>query len=92
LRLGRAGAAHGHHYGVQVKAYNISREQLAYARERARMLGVEGRVEFIEDDYRNIRGLFDAFVSIGMLEHVGRENYGELGEVIDKALQPMAGG
>ena len=76
------------HYGVQVNAYNISREQLAYARERARSRGLEGRVEFIEDDYRNIQGRFDAFVSIGMLEHVGRENYGELGGVIDKVLQP----
>lgn len=73
-------------YGVRVKAYNISREQLAYATERARAQGVRESVEFIEDDYRNIRGRFDAFVSVGMLEHVGRENYPELGAVIDRVL------
>jgi cyclopropane-fatty-acyl-phospholipid synthase len=43
-------------YGVRVKAFNISREQIAYARERARVLDTEQRVEFIEDDYRNISG------------------------------------
>ncbi|MBI2291063.1 MAG: class I SAM-dependent methyltransferase, partial [Betaproteobacteria bacterium] len=39
-----------------------------------------------EDDYRNISGRYDAFVSVGMLEHVGREHYGELGRVIDRCL------
>jgi cyclopropane-fatty-acyl-phospholipid synthase len=75
-------------FGVEVKAFNISREQMAYARARARALGVESRVEFIEDDYRNISGRFDAFVSVGMLEHVGPENYHELGSVIDRVLAP----
>jgi cyclopropane-fatty-acyl-phospholipid synthase len=43
-------------------------------------------VEFIEDDYRNIRGTFDAFISVGMLEHVGADHYLELGRVIDRSL------
>jgi cyclopropane-fatty-acyl-phospholipid synthase len=74
-------------YGAHVKAFNISSEQIAYATEQARSLGADGRVEFIEDDYRNIRGRFDAFVSVGMLEHVGRENYYELGGLIDRVLE-----
>lgn len=73
-------------HGVRVKAFNISREQIAYARDRARALGVGDRVEFIEDDYRNIPGQYDAFVSIGMLEHVGRDHHRELGRVIDRCL------
>lgn len=73
-------------YGASVRAFNISREQLAFARERAQVLGAGDRVEFIEDDYRNISGHCDAFVSIGMLEHVGRDNYRELGRVIDRCL------
>jgi cyclopropane-fatty-acyl-phospholipid synthase len=75
------------HYGVTVAAYNISREQVALARQRARDEGLDGQVEFIEDDYRNIRGEFDAFVSVGMLEHVGTENYQELGAVINRVLK-----
>jgi cyclopropane-fatty-acyl-phospholipid synthase len=73
-------------YGAKVRAFSLSREQIAYARKRAQALGVEKSVEFIEDDYRNISGQFDAFVSIGMLEHVGRAHYGDLARVIDKGL------
>ena len=74
-------------YGVIVKAYNISKEQIAFARQRARNEDPEGRVEFIEDDYRNASGEFDAFVSIGMLEHVGVEHYRELGKMINRILK-----
>ncbi|HYJ96375.1 MAG TPA: class I SAM-dependent methyltransferase, partial [Vicinamibacterales bacterium] len=54
-------------YGVSVKAFNVSREQLAYARARAAREGLSDRVEFIDDDYRNVSGEFDAFVLVGML-------------------------
>jgi cyclopropane-fatty-acyl-phospholipid synthase len=75
------------HYGVSVKAYNISTEQISFARQRARAGGLDGKVEFLEDDYRNVRGEFDAFVSVGMLEHVGPDHYQELGAVIDRSLK-----
>jgi cyclopropane-fatty-acyl-phospholipid synthase len=74
-------------HGVQVKAFNVSREQIAYARERARREGLSGQVEFIDDDYRNVTGQYDAFVSVGMLEHVGTANYGVLGAVIARTLR-----
>jgi cyclopropane-fatty-acyl-phospholipid synthase len=80
------------HYGVTVKAYNISREQVRYAQGRARADGLQDRVEFIEDDYRSIRGQFDAFASVGMLEHVGPDHYRELGAVIDRCLSPVGRG
>lgn len=75
------------HYGVHVKAFNISRKQIVYAREKAKAKGLSRRVEFIEDDYRNIEGKFDAFVSVGMLEHVGKNNYETLGDVIYRSLR-----
>lgn len=75
-------------YGVRVKAFNLSREQLSYARERATSEGLDNLVEFIEDDYRQIRGRFDAFVSVGMLEHVGIDNFPELGRLINRSLKP----
>jgi len=74
------------HYGVTVKAYNISREQIAYAQQSARRAGLAERVEFIEADFREIRGKFDVFVSVGMLEHVGPKNYAHLGAAIDACL------
>jgi cyclopropane-fatty-acyl-phospholipid synthase len=80
------------HYGVTVKAFNISREQVRYAQARARAEGLQDRVEFVEDDYRNISGRFDVFASVGMLEHVGSDHYRELGRVIDRCLSPVGRG
>jgi cyclopropane-fatty-acyl-phospholipid synthase len=74
------------HYGVRVKAFNISREQMAFARERARTEGLSSKVEFIEDDYRNIREKADVIVSIGMLEHVGRDRLQDFGRVIHRTI------
>ena len=73
-------------YGVRVKAFNISHEQIAFAREQTKQEGLESRVEFIEDDYRNISSRCDAFVSVGMLEHIGREHYRELGDIIHRSI------
>jgi cyclopropane-fatty-acyl-phospholipid synthase len=74
------------HYGVRVRAYNISREQVAEARRRAKAEGLDDRVEFILEDWRKIIGTCDVFVSVGMLEHVGTANYRQLGDVIDGCL------
>jgi cyclopropane-fatty-acyl-phospholipid synthase len=73
-------------YGVTVRAFNISAEQIAYAQSRAIAAQITDRVEFIEDDYRNVHGRCDAFVSVGMLEHVGLPDYRTLGQVIDRVL------
>ena len=75
------------HYGVRVRAFNISHEQILYAREQAERSGLAGQVEFVEDDYRNIGGKYDAFVSVGMLEHVGPDHYEALGDVIARSLK-----
>jgi len=75
-------------YGVRVKAFNVSHEQIIYARERANAERLSDRVEFVEDDWRNITGSFDSFVSVGMLEHVGLKNYEELGNVISRCQKP----
>ena len=73
-------------YGVSVRAFNISSEQITYARSRAEKEGLTDRVEFIQDDYRHVQGACDAFVSVGMLEHVGASDYAMLGRVIDRTL------
>jgi cyclopropane-fatty-acyl-phospholipid synthase len=80
------------HHGVSVRAYNISAEQVDYARKRAEAEGLTDRVSFIQDDYRNISGQCDAFVSVGMLEHVGQENYEALGAAIHRVLKPNGRG
>lgn len=77
--------------GVKVRACNVSTEQIRHARERARAEGLADRVEFVEDDYRNMSGAFDVFVSVGMLEHVGPAHYAALGELIDHCLRRERG-
>jgi cyclopropane-fatty-acyl-phospholipid synthase len=79
-------------HGVSVRAFNVSAEQIAYARERAAEQGLTRQVEFIEDDYRNVRGEYDAFVSVGMLEHVGLRDFATFGRVIDRSLAPNGRG
>jgi cyclopropane-fatty-acyl-phospholipid synthase len=79
-------------YGVRVRAYNLSHEQTIYARQRAEAENLASQVSFIEDDYRNISGKYDVFVSVGMLEHVGRRRYRQLGEVINRCLKPEGRG
>ncbi len=75
-------------YGVNVKAYNISTEQVSYARAEASARGLADRVEFIEADYRKISQRCDVFVSVGMLEHVGLKSYRELGDIVNSCLKP----
>ena len=85
---GRLALHMARHYHVKVRAYNISREQIADARRAARAEGLQDHVEFVHDDYRNINGRYDVFVSVGMLEHVGCDHYPTLSAVIDRCLTP----
>jgi cyclopropane-fatty-acyl-phospholipid synthase len=74
------------HYGVKVRAFNISKSQLQWARERAVAERLDHAVEFVDGDYRKIDGEYDVFVSVGMLEHVGPRHYPELAAVMDRCL------
>jgi cyclopropane-fatty-acyl-phospholipid synthase len=79
-------------YGVRVRTFNISKEQIAFARDWSKQRGLEHLVEFVEDDYRNMSGTYDAFVSIGMLEHVGVGNYPGLGALMKRVIGPSGRG
>lgn len=72
------------HYGVEVEAYNISSEQVAYAREKSAGLPIEYHLR----DYRDAVGTFDKVVSIGMCEHVGPRNHRNLMELAHERLVP----
>jgi len=71
-------------FGVSVTAYNISKEQVAYARESCKGLDVEIKLE----DYRNATGQYDAVYSIGLFEHVGHRNYRGYFKVVERCLKP----
>jgi cyclopropane-fatty-acyl-phospholipid synthase len=56
---------------VTVVGVTLSTEQLALAREQAKLRGLDNRVTFELIDYRLVQGPFDRIVSVGMFEHVG---------------------
>jgi cyclopropane-fatty-acyl-phospholipid synthase len=60
---------------VQVHGVTLSDEQFVTASARARAAGLAEKVEFSLTDYRDVVGVFDRIVSVGMFEHVGRPNY-----------------
>ncbi|MBN3498278.1 SAM-dependent methyltransferase [Arthrobacter pascens] len=61
-------------YGVNVVGVTISTEQAELVRKRVADAGLTERVDIRIQDYRDIDdGPFDAISSIGMSEHVGRE-------------------
>jgi len=61
--------------GVNVTGVTLSTEQLAVAEQRAMAPSVNARVRFELCDYREVNGLFDRIVSVGMFEHVGLANF-----------------
>jgi cyclopropane-fatty-acyl-phospholipid synthase len=56
---------------AKVTGITLSQEQLAVARQRARERQLDGAAVFHSLDYRDVTGIFDRIVSVGMFEHVG---------------------
>lgn len=71
-------------YGCSVVSYNISAEQVAYAKKNCASLPVE----IMQADYREATGQFDKVVSIGMCEHVGYKNYTSFIQLANRSLKP----
>ena len=61
--------------GARVRGVTLSEEQLATARNRAAEKGLDPRVQFRLEDYRDVEGKFDRIISVGMFEHVGVSHY-----------------
>ncbi|WP_343564015.1 cyclopropane-fatty-acyl-phospholipid synthase family protein [Kiloniella sp. b19] len=61
--------------GSRITGLTLSREQLAFARQKAAEAGLEDRLEFRLEDYRHCRGQYDAIVSIEMFEAVGEKHW-----------------
>jgi cyclopropane-fatty-acyl-phospholipid synthase len=70
-------------YGVEVDAYNISKEQVQYAKNRTKGLPVTIHLA----DYRDAKGSYDKVAAIGLCEHVGYKNYASLMEVAHRCLR-----
>jgi cyclopropane-fatty-acyl-phospholipid synthase len=77
-------------YGAQALGVTLSRNQHDYARARIRELGLEGHCEVRLLDYRDVpeERPFDKIASVGMFEHVGRDNLSAYFAKIARLLRP----
>ncbi len=71
---------------VDVTGLTLSTEQHDHAMRRVRDAGLEDRVRFVIQDYRETKGTFDRIVSVGMLEHVGVNHYGAYFKLVGERL------
>lgn len=71
---------------AEVKGITLSQEQLTYAKRRAKNFPF--KVSFQKKDYRDVVGHFDFVVSIGMLEHVGKNYWNRYFKKINQLLKP----
>lgn len=62
---------------ANVTGVTLSTEQHKVSNERARNAGLDSRVRFHLQDYRELPERYDRIVSVGMFEHVGKRNYRE---------------
>jgi cyclopropane-fatty-acyl-phospholipid synthase len=77
-------------YDAVAVGVTVSPSQYAYAHQRVKALGLEGRVEIRLQDYRDLAGeTFDAISSVGMFEHVGAERMAAYFTTLSDLLVPQ---
>nr|WP_237405345.1 cyclopropane-fatty-acyl-phospholipid synthase family protein [Streptomyces sp. SN-593] len=74
--------------GARVRTVTLSREQRDLAEARIAAAGLAGSVEVELCDYRQVRGSFDAVVSVEMIEAVGAEFWPEYFATLARVLAP----
>lgn len=75
-------------YKTKALGITLSTEQLTKVKERIRDRGLEDLVDVQIADYRELKGMeFDRIVSVGMLEHVGKDNLKDYFSAVDRLLK-----
>ena len=75
-------------YGVKCEGYTLSQKQYDHIIEEIKKRNLADFVKVYLKDYREARGKFDKFVSIGMFEHVGKKFHPVFFDVVKKILKP----
>jgi cyclopropane-fatty-acyl-phospholipid synthase len=74
--------------GARVTTITLSGEQMRLARERVEAAGLSRLAEVRVQDYREAGGLFDAIVSVEMIEAVGEAYWPAYFAALDRLLAP----
>ncbi|HEO5837872.1 TPA: class I SAM-dependent methyltransferase [Streptococcus agalactiae] len=73
-------------YGLNATGITSSEEQASFITKRIKEEGLENKVTVLIKDYRDIRETYDYITSVGMFEHVGKENLSQYFQTISKRL------
>jgi len=80
------------HFGVRAEGITLSKAQAEWGHARIAEAGLTNQAKIELRDYREIAAngceLYDAIVSVGMAEHVGRERLPEYFAAAHRALKP----
>lgn len=76
------------HHGAKVTGINTTPEQVASVREEIRLRGLQASLDVIEADFRGADRQYDKVVSIGVLEHAGRDQLDEVVRAHADFLKP----
>ncbi len=76
------------HYGAIGTGINATTEQVAETRAEVERRGLADRIKIVECDFREIPGQYDKLLSIGTLEHAGRDQLPEVIRAHAAALKP----
>ena len=76
--------------GLRVTGLTISKEQLKFAQDRMKRLGLEDKVELKLQDYRDEKGQYDGIASIEMFEAVGEKYWPIYFKTVRDRLKPGA--
>jgi cyclopropane-fatty-acyl-phospholipid synthase len=68
--------------GAKTRGIALSKEQIRWAKEH------HPHLDFEYLNYVHVTGTYDRIVSVGMGEHVGRENFGSFLELVSARLKP----
>jgi cyclopropane-fatty-acyl-phospholipid synthase len=76
------------HFGARGTGVNATTEQVAESRAEIERRGLADRIRVVECDFREIPGQYDKLLSIGTLEHAGRDSLPEVIRAHADALKP----
>lgn len=74
-------------YGLKAKGVTLSQEQYDFVNQKIQDENLGDQMEVMLEDYREVNEKFDHVVSVGMFEHVGKENLPGYFDMVKKLLK-----
>ena len=73
-------------YGLKASGVTLSQQQYDFVSDKIKAEGLTGQVTVYLEDYRELKEQYDHVTSVGMFEHVGKENLAAYFSKIDQLL------